>query len=405
MLQNLCDKVTSMRVCMVAYTFYENDNRVLRYAEALADRGDKVDVIALMNDKLKPIEKINGVTVYRIQKRKQNEKGKFSYLFRLTKFFIRSFLTITKKHMEEPYHLIHIHSVPDFEVFAAFIPKLMGTKVILDIHDIVPEFYASKFRVDKESKVFKALKIVERWSTSFSDYVIIANHIWEKVLTSRSVAPEKCSTFLNYPDSRLFNASLHTMEDDGRIIMIYPGTLNWHQGIDIAVKAFDIIKNDAPEAEFHIYGAGSSREEIERLIEERSLKNRVRLMDVLPITEIAKVMANANIGIVPKRDDTFGGDAFSTKIFEFMALGVPVIVANTRIDQFYFNDSIVKYFQAGDEKSLADAMLLMIRNVDLRKKLSENASEYIAQHSWDIKRRDYFNLVDTLVQGKHDVKT
>jgi glycosyltransferase involved in cell wall biosynthesis len=385
---------------MVAYTFYESDTRVIRYAEALAARGDQVDVIALRRNTSAPVETINGVTVYRIQKREKNERGKFTYLRRLLGFFIRSAWFLAKEHLRKPYDLIHVHSVPDFEVFAAVIPKLRGAKVVLDIHDIVPEFYASKFGVGKESLVFSALKLVERWSSAFSDHVISANHLWEKVLTSRAVAPEKCTTFLNYPEKSRFNTSRRTRTSDGRIIMIYPGTINWHQGLDIAVKAFDLIKDKAPGVEFHIYGDGSASEQLARLIEERALHDRVKLMAIKPIDEIIGIMANADIAIVPKRNDPFGGDAFSGKIFEFMALGIPVIVADTRIDSYYFNDSLVKYFKSGDEQSLADAMLAMVRNPDLRKKLAANAAAYISQQSWDIKQQDYFNLVDGLVHGK-----
>jgi glycosyltransferase involved in cell wall biosynthesis len=198
----------------------------------------------------------------------------------------------------------------------------------------------------------------------------------------------------------MFNATLRTRKDDGRCIMIYPGTISWHQGLDIAVKAFDLIKNEAKNAEFHIYGAGNAKKEIERLITERSLQDRVKLMDIMPIKQIANVMANADLGIVPKRNDAFGGDAFSTKIFEFMALGVPVIAANTRIDKYYFTDTLVKFFEAGDEHTLAEAMLYLIRNKKERKTLASNALSYIAGQSWDIKRQDYFNLVDRLVKGK-----
>lgn len=385
---------------MVAYTFYETDNRVMRYAEALAARGDQVDVLSLQHVGHEPVEKINGVTVRRIQKRALNEKGKFSYLTRMLAFFSRSSWFLTKKTFTGPYDLIHVHSVPDFEVFSALIPKLCGTKVILDVHDIVPEFYAAKFGVEKESIILRLLKLIERWSSAFSDHVIISNHLWEKLITARSVRAEKCSTCLNYPDSKIFRPGMRTRNGDGRFIMVYPGTINWHQGLDVAVKAFDIIKDQAPEAEFHIYGDGNARTQLAQLIEERSLQNRIKLMGLVPIRQMASIMANADLGIVPKRNDPFGGSAFSTKIFEFMALGVPIIAANTVIDTFYFNDSLVKFFQAGDEHSLAHAMLTMMNQPSLRKELAENASTYIAHQAWDIKRDDYFKLIDKLIGKK-----
>ena len=87
--------------------------------------------------------------MFRIQHRERNERGRLSYISRLLLFFFRSAVFLSWRHLRNPYQLIHVHSVPDFEVFAALLPKLMGCKVILDIHDIVPEFYASKFQVGR----------------------------------------------------------------------------------------------------------------------------------------------------------------------------------------------------------------------------------------------------------------
>ena len=140
------------RVCMLVYSFYETDNRVIRYAETLAKRGDQVDVIALRKKGQPYTEVLNGVRVFRVQEREKNEKKSLDYLARLSRFFFRSGVLVTKKHLQAPYDLIHVHSVPDFEVFAALVPKLLGAKIILDIHDIVPEFYASKFK--RHSSIF-----------------------------------------------------------------------------------------------------------------------------------------------------------------------------------------------------------------------------------------------------------
>src|SRR5271165_6190714 len=148
-------KLKVMRACMLGYTFYETDNRVRRYAEALVRRGDEVDAIVLGREGQVVNEIVKGVHVRRIQRRVRDERRPISYLMKILMFFLRSAWALTTGHLNERYDVIHVHSVPDFEVFATLVPRLMGARVILDIHDIVPEFYASKFKVNERSAVFR----------------------------------------------------------------------------------------------------------------------------------------------------------------------------------------------------------------------------------------------------------
>ena len=385
---------------MVAYSFYEADNRVRRYAETLARRGDRVDVVSLRQNGQPPRGIINGVHVFRIQRRVGNEKSKFSYLGRLLLFFMRSMTFLSVQQMKERYDLVHVHSVPDFEVFAAVVPKLTGSKIILDIHDLVPEFYLSKFKGTERSLAFRLLTTVERVSARFSDHVIAANHIWEKRLQERSVKESKCTTILNFPDTEIFQARGRTRTDN-RFVILYPGTLNYHQGIDIAIRALALIRDQVPQAEFHIYGSGEQLNPLKALVQELGLEKRVFLMGTKPLHEISSVIENADLGVVPKRSNSFGNEAFSTKILEFMSLGVPVVVPDTAIDSYYFNNSVVKFFHANDEKSLADAILLMIKNPELRQKFSRDAAEFVLKYSWDMNKDTYLNLVDSLVQSSN----
>ena len=388
-----------MKACMLAYTFYENDNRVRRYAETLARKGYEVDAVALKNDGQPSIECLNGVKIYRIQERTRDEKSKLTYLYRLLKFFVNSAIFLTMRHLRRPYDLIHVHTIPDFEVFATFFAKMTGTKIILDIHDILPEFYSSKFNVNHESTVFKTLMLIEKASIKFSDHVIIANKIWEKTLVSRSVKRKKCTTILNYPDTSIFFRR-PMCKKDGKFIIIYPGTINWHNGLDIAVKAFALASEDIPEAEFHIYGDGPLRGYIQQLIKEHNLQDRVFLKGTLPLERIAVAMNNSDLGVVPKRNDIFGGDAFSTKILEFMALGVPVLVSATRIDRYYFDENIVSYFEPENVRSLAINITDLVRSPKLRERLVSNATTFVGAYTWDKKEKDYLSLVDNLVGHK-----
>jgi glycosyltransferase involved in cell wall biosynthesis len=392
----MADSTRPLNVCTIAYSFYETDTRIRRYTEALAERGDYVDVIALSDKGSAPYELIKGVHVHRIQERLRNEEGRFSYLSRLLRFLVNSAVFASRRHLRIGYDFVHVHSVPDFEVFAALLPKLSGSRVILDIHDIVPEFYASKFGVTPNSFTYKALKLLEKISVGFSDHVIVANHIWEKTLLQRSAKRDKCTALLNYPDTSIFYRRALT-NGNGNPLFVYPGSLNWHQGLDIAIKAFALARGRISGAQFHIYGEGPEENALRGLVDDLGLGESVRFHSFLPLTQIAEIMAGATVAVVPKRNDPFGGDAFSTKVFEFMALGVPVILSRTRVDEFYFNDSLVHFFEPENSAELADAIISLASDENRRNVLSGNALEFINDLCWDRKKQDYFRLVDKLV--------
>ena len=391
---------TPIRVCMLTYSFYDSDNRVMRYAETLAGRGNEVEVLSLRGADEPAESVVRGVRISRIQRRVRDEMSRRSYALKIILFFLRAMLLISFRHLRRPYQLIHVHSMPDFLVFAAWLPKIAGAKLALDIHDLLPEMYADKFRDRGKPGMSPLLLQEERLSCRFADHVIVANHLWAERLTSRSVLPEKCTAILNYPDRTIFSYR-GPKKPGARFVFLYPGSLNWHQGLDVAVRAMASVSKQAPEAELHIYGEGPARKALQDLVLELGLTGKVSLMDSMPMRRIPEIMMNADVGIVPKRKDSFGDEAFSTKILEFMSVGVPVIAADTTIDRYYFNDSVVKFFSSGDATSLAEAMTLLVRNPALREQLAQNALQFVGQFDWEHKKDEYLNLVDSLVLGRN----
>jgi glycosyltransferase involved in cell wall biosynthesis len=183
---------------------------------------------------------------------------------------------------------------------------------------------------------------------------------------------------------------------DGKFLILFPGGLQWHQGLDIAIKAFGLIRDKAPEAEFHIYGEGNAKRSLIELVNELGLEKRILFFPPRSLNEIAEIVANADLGVVPKRSNSFGNEAYSTKIMEFMSQGVPMIVSRTKIDSYYFNDQVVRFFESENVEDLADAMLTLIRNQPLREALARDALVYADESSWARREREYFNLVDSL---------
>jgi glycosyltransferase involved in cell wall biosynthesis len=393
----VCASRRPKRICMVTHSFYLSDGRVTRYAEALAQRGDHVDVLSLRASPEMPAEeKVAGVNLFRIQDRHgKNEKSQLSYLIPLLRFLVTASIRITRRHRRQRYDVLHIHNVPDFLVFAALVPRVTGAKVILDIHDIVPEFYASKFGQRKHNIAEAALKWIERRSARFASHVIISNHLWFDKFVARTGTNGKCSVFVNHVDNQLFHARPRMRRDD-RSILLFPGGLQWHQGLDIALRAFTKVSAAFPRAEFHIYGDGNMKPALVSLAKELGFNGHVKFFPPVSTREIAEVMANADLGVVPKRADSFGNEAYSTKIMEFMALGVPVVVSSTKIDRFYFNDSVVKFFESGNEAALADAIVGLLQDREARSRMIMAGREYVAGNSWETRKQDYLKLVDDL---------
>jgi glycosyltransferase involved in cell wall biosynthesis len=246
--------------------------------------------------------------------------------------------------------------------------------------------------------VVKLLKIVEAISCKFADHVIVSNHLWREKLVARSTQTQKCSVVLNQIDPDIFYRRKRT-RNDGKIIILYPGVLQLHQGLDVAIKAFALIQKQLPTAEFHIYGDGDAKSQLMVLANQLGLYGKVLFNDFVPLRDIPQIIANADLGVVPKRANSFGNEAYSTKIMEFMSQGLPVTVSKTKIDVFYFNDSVVRFFESGNEKEMADAMLTLLRSEDMSQSLVRNASEYVARNNWTTKKAEYLRLVDSLTSG------
>jgi glycosyltransferase involved in cell wall biosynthesis len=385
------------RIAMITHSAYETDGRVTRYAEALAARGDEVEVFAVRRDPAQPRhEVIAGVAVHRLQSRyTKSLQSRFAYFWPLVRFLFLSSWAVTRRHLQRRYDVVHVHNIPDFLIFAAWLPRLTGAAVILDIHDIVPELYGSKFDAGGHRLTLALLRGIERCSARYASHVIISNDLWREKFAARTGTGHKCSVFINNVDTQTFRPGLRTRYD-GRLIVLFPGGLQWHQGLDLALRAFPAVVAALPEAEFHIYGDGNMKPALVALAAELGLGASVRFFAPVRLAEISTVMANADLGVVPKRADSFGNEAYSTKIMEFMSVGVPVVVSRTQIDQYYFNDEVVRFFDSGDIASLTQTMIEVLRNAQLRQAMIARGFEYSRRHSWESRRPHYLQLVDHL---------
>ncbi|MEM4724676.1 MAG: glycosyltransferase family 4 protein [Candidatus Hadarchaeum sp.] len=390
------------RICHIAYTFVESDTRVARYGLACAEAGHEVEFIALRQNSQCVKGLVSGLRVFRIQHRSPNEKGQLKHLLRTVIFSFTAMLVISFRFLKTRYNLVHVHNMPDFLVFACWLPKLAGAKIILDIHDLVPELYVDKFGRRRKSWVYRCLLLLERISCSFADHVIVSNPLWAERISKRAANPRRCTCLINYPDTTIFKPSEQPIKNraDGKFLIIYPGSLNWHQGLHIAIEAMTHLVSRIPGVELHIYGDGPALPRLKSMTRELQLDGKVVFHRPVDTEQIAQIMAEADLGVIPKLADGFGNEAFSTKSLEFMACGIPVVMSKTLIDTLYFTDDQVKFFESGNPEALAEAIWEVYSKPDETRRRVQAAIDLVSKENWEVKKTEYLGLVETLLRPK-----
>lgn len=387
-----------LRVCMLTYSPYEYDNRVRRYAESLAKRGDEVEVLSVsLGDGGPRHTVLEGVNITHLVGKTQLRGSTVAYIWQVTCFALAAFAVISKRTFSRRYDVIHVHNMPDAIVFSALLARLRGAKLILDLHDLVPELFTDKKTGWSVKPIGLALRWEEKISALFVHHVIVSNHLWLDTIEARSARKEKCSVFVNNVDSRIFypRARTRAVGDERRIILFH-GSLSRHQGVDLVIRALPGVLAQVPKVELHVYGDGSEKENLRLLAKELGVENQVLLKNSVLLHEIPQIVADADLGVVAKRADSFGNLAYSTKILEFMSQGVPVVLSKTKIDQYYFDDTVARFFTSGDVPELTDAMIAVLSNSELSSSLKQNATKLVARSNWDTRRAAYHALVDAL---------
>lgn len=385
------------KACLVYYAKFKSSALLYREAKALIEKGYDVDVICLRDlETDKVFDTYKGIKVFGIQARNKREKEIVRYFLNIAFFCLKTAFLLSCLAFKNKYRLIHVTSPPDILVFSALIPKMLGAKVILDIHDIGPELYMRKLQVSENSLWVKLLKFFEKISVWFSDHVITVTDLWKDRLLSRSASAEKCTVLLNVPDEEIFKAFKRRDEKNSKINLYYHGSYEEHFGVDTLLKAMPLIKQKVSKVTLHLFGTGRLKEEYDSLIKEMGLENYVFLNDSVPFYDLPNILRDADIGIVPTKGSTFSDEALSMKSLEYISLGIPIVISKTKVHGYYYKESMVKFFQPGNPDDLAKAVIEIAENREERDRLVLNAQRFICENGWNITKEKYYRILDRI---------
>jgi glycosyltransferase involved in cell wall biosynthesis len=295
------------------------------------------------------------------------------------------------------YGVVQLHNVPDFLVFAGLVPRLSGARIILDLHDLAPEFYASRFGRSLDSAPVRLVRLQERASAAFADHVLTVTETWREALISRGLAPDHVSVFMNVADDAIFSPRVRTeTRDPGILTVLYHGTVTYRYGLDVVLEALARVR-DQVSVRLIIHGTGEFLDELRSLSRALRLDDRVSFSTAaLPTRELALLIGSADLGVVPYRSDTFTDGILPTKLMEYAAVGVPAIASRTPAIADYFDEGMVRFVTPGSVDEMVDALIELAGDPAARARLAAGIRRFVAEHSFEREAERYVSIVRAL---------
>ncbi len=388
---------------MVAYTNYLSDARPRREAETLARRGDQVDFIALGEKDRPAIETVQGVRIFRVKQRRYRGSGGLSYGASYLRFLCAATLKLVRLFRKERYDIVYVHTMPDLLVLVGLIPKLLGARVVLNIHDMMPELYMSKFGIQENHPLIRMLAFQEQFSIRLADKVICVHDPHRDVLCRRGAPLGKITVLPNVPDPLVFRVESSAPRAENVFRILYHGTIARRLGLDLAVRAFAKAAQSCPGARFEIFGDGDAGQQLEEQILASGIQDRIHFSRKLfRVESIAQMIQGASVGLVPNRRDVATDYMLPVKLLEYVHLGIPVIAPRLLAIQYYFREDQVAYYEPGDVDELANCIRRLYANPDERAELALKSSEFAKRLHWDALKEELYKVIDEWPDRKHE---
>src|SRR5436190_12314484 len=388
-----------VRACVVREHYIPQDSRVDREVSALAAYGHQVDVICLRAEGQPWRERRPGVTVWRVPLRHSRGRRRLRYVAEYVGFFGLACGFVTLLHACRRYRLVQVNSLPDALVFAAAVPRLFGARILLDLQECMPEFFATKFGVPLDHPGVRLIGRVEQASIRFADLVITPTRQMRDAFVARGAVPEKITVVMDGADEDVFRWT-DPAPAGGTFTLVSHGTVEEHYGLATVVEAVALLREEIPGLRFAVYGDGSHLPRLRELATELGVADLVGFSGgFVPVDELVRAIAAADVGVVAMRRDAFRDVTLAGKMFDFIAVGRPVLSSRTRSVEEAFDPSCVELFESGDARDLARAIRRLYGDPARRAGMARRAAEVARGYQWSAQREVYRDVVGRILNG------
>ena len=278
--------------------------------------------------------------------------------------------------------MIQACNPPDiFWPLALAFRALEGTRFVFDHHDLCPELYQSRFPRGPKLP-HKGLLALERRTHQAADHVIATNDSYREIAMTRGgKRADEVTVVRTGPDPlRRAGRGGPVLRRGHRFLVAYIGVMGPQDGVDIVVRAADIVVNKLgrDDIAFTLIGSGDCFDELLALRDELGLAGHVEFTGRAPDELVVRVMSTADAGLSPDSKNPLNDVSTMNKTMEYMVFGLPVVAFDLRETRVSAGDAAV-YVQPNDEQQYAEAIVALLDDEPRRALMGKVARERVEQ--------------------------
>lgn len=275
----------------------------------------KGEVFPAYKNKFFVNEIINHITISRLWIYPSISKNVFKRILSILSFSIFLFFYLIFK---KTTHKVVVQSPPLLLSFlSVLVLSLKGKKIILNVSDLWPLAAIELNALNKDSFSHKISLFFEKYI--YQKATVILGQSDEIITHIHTLIPTKsCYLYRNFPDHNVLKTNFKTIEN-APIKLFYAGLLGVAQGVYEVCRAMNLVNLNI---EFHIFGDGAEKIQIENYIKENPLK-KIFFHGMLERNELIMRLASFDIAFVPLKTRIYG--SVPSKIFEYSTLGIPIL--------------------------------------------------------------------------------
>jgi len=222
-------------------------------------------------------------------------------------------------------------------------------------------------------------------------YVVLTNYM-KKLAVKAGVNPNRIFLIPNFVEDRFYK--VNPLLDDGNILFV--GTLKYDKGVDILAKAFVEVAKRIQESKLILVGSGPLEPILRRYVAAKGINRRVVFAGKVPYEEVHKYFELGSVFVLPSPVR----EGMSNSLLQAMAAGLPVIATDIGgMNEVIINGENGLLVPPNDSKTLANTILTILKDKNLRHSLHVNAKETAKNYRIDKIAWKYFHLFKSLVSS------